>query len=55
MKCYACENPGKPRSIGGTEYYLCDSCYQTHAINNWLAVAVLQAQLIREETNYEAI
>jgi len=46
MKCYACDNPGTPRDVGGTEYHLCDQCYQTHVLGNWLAVAALKGQMI---------
>lgn len=56
-KCYACPNPGTPRDIGGTKYSLCDSCYQLHVVNNNLAIAVLQAQLIlrKEATRIETL
>lgn len=46
MKCYACDNEGHPRDIGGTEYYMCDECYGLHVMANKLALAALQAQLI---------
>jgi hypothetical protein len=52
--CYACNNPGHPRDIGGTKYYLCDQCYQIHVLNNWLAVAALQGQLtLRRNHEYQ--
>lgn len=46
MKCYACENTGQPRDIGGTTYLLCDQCYQIHVICNKLAIAALMGQLL---------
>lgn len=39
-KCYGCGNPGKARDIGGTVYYMCDDCYQTHVERNDQAVVV---------------
>lgn len=46
MKCYACDNDGKPRDIGGSICYLCDECYGLDIIANKLNLACLQAQLI---------
>ena len=57
-KCYACDNPGKPRDVGGTVYYLCDECYGIHVAMNKLALACLYGQLIikkREAVSCEAI
>lgn len=59
MKCYACNDQGHPRDIGGTQYYMCDECYGLHVMANKLALAALQAQLIlsksKEAAYYETI
>lgn len=54
MKCYACSNEGAPCDIGGTKYYMCDSCYQVHVVCNKLAIAALMGQLtLRRSYEYQ--
>jgi hypothetical protein len=50
MKCYACDNIGQPRDIGGSICYLCDECYGLDIIANKLNLACLQAQLILQKS-----
>lgn len=41
--CYACQRwPARPRSIGGTCYFLCDECYELHQRVNREAVECLR-------------
>lgn len=41
--CYACQRwQAKPRSIGGTYYFLCDECYELHQRVNREAVEYLR-------------
>jgi hypothetical protein len=54
MKCYACDNEGLPRDIGGTIYHLCDKCYQIHVVCNKLAIAALMGQLTLREGKRDA-
>lgn len=43
MLCYACGAvSAKPRNIGGTRYFLCDTCYNHHIWANLKAVESLK-------------
>lgn len=44
--CYACgQQPGEPRDIDGTTYYICTRCYRVHTRMNSLAVRSLKRQV----------
>lgn len=45
--CYACNKAeGEPRTIGGTNYYICNRCYKVHIKMNSLAVRSLKRQTV---------
>lgn len=36
--CYACGEPGKPRDVEGSTYFVCDECWEEHLRRNQEAV-----------------